>query len=853
MPANVQGAAAVVVMVRLALHGPQSVLSEAAFNSQKLQATANPWVYANQQAAAFAAIDSTDTAFTTRVLGHMGLLPNPLLIEAVAAYFSQAGVNNRGIVVLQIAQLLSSLETDPSFGPAAAAWNLAVTQANSRFSQVDEVAIVGDEWNDVDVFDGGDGINEMRIHFSTATDPVRSASMQRFQTAQIVFDAPVTLDAAKVDGLESLLLGASSQRARIVAADAALNTGVIQGSLAQGLSVAFDPGGTAGFDLSIRDAAREIGSGPGLASLEILGAKSLTIRQLAPQDVLVNGGVRLNDDPAQGPVTRSLDVEAPKTHALRIVGLALEQRVPAVIVDGNALETLTLQAGQRALIEMGSDSVAALAEAGSLRDLSLSTGTMGELIVGRIGIAHTPLDAFSPAFSLDDVQIVLGPGSTITQYGIDAANASRDEGAALDRVQIDAELGATLRLMGWASSSHTRSGTNGGAWLLAESVQRVEVSSSGLSVRGGVQLNGDFDGDEASEADVQFGGLIGMHLSDQDPGSTMVLSGSATMPGWIFDGEAPEFIDASGLQTAAPGLKVRLDDLVDAAGYRVGNSPSHSGDRSFGFAVVIDDGEHHIARHKVDINGSPMNDFISAGGGPDVLRGHDGEDLLVGWGGNDTLIGGPGNDILYGDAIRPNANPGSAIGGADWIEGGEGDDLIVGGLNKQGLPDRLWGGAGADTFAFVLDSTHLPLGASEAGRTASPIAPDLIHDFQMGVDRIVIQHLQGDNHYAIAVYASVGAIAGFVNAEAQDVQVVVRRGWYNHATGQFTHVDVGPDLQLLFMADGADFGSTVAQRQGSPNLFFGGDVDAAAASHEIGLIGLGPKMDLIGTHDLVFI
>jgi len=173
--------------------------------------------------------------------------------------------------------------------------------------------------------------------------------------------------------------------------------------------------------------------------------------------------------------------------------------------------------------------------------------------------------------------------------------------------------------------------------------------------------------------------------------------------------------------------------------------------------------------------GSNYADQIHGGGGADALFGFDGNDFLFGDAGNDTLIGGKGADALnggegfdtasyasaastvcvnlatnvgsFGDAegdtfssiekvigsnhddvlIANNAGivlDGGAghdflMGGAglDVLTGGAGDDTLIGG---RGF-DVLTGGAGADRFEFN-----------------SGDGPDLVTDFQHGIDKIVL-------------------------------------------------------------------------------------------------------------------
>jgi Ca2+-binding RTX toxin-like protein len=166
------------------------------------------------------------------------------------------------------------------------------------------------------------------------------------------------------------------------------------------------------------------------------------------------------------------------------------------------------------------------------------------------------------------------------------------------------------------------------------------------------------------------------------------------------------------------------------------------------------------------IFGETGNDSLSGGLGSDMLDGGAGNDVLAGGSGADRLIGGDGFDTatyassgaavyvnlatnmgVYGDAqgdtfssinkvvgsrfddgliaddsgvvLDGGAGHDLLVGGAglDVLIGGDGDDTLVGG---HGL-DVLTGGAGADRF--VLDYGD---------------GPDLITDFQSGVDKIVL-------------------------------------------------------------------------------------------------------------------
>ena len=82
-------------------------------------------------------------------------------------------------------------------------------------------------------------------------------------------------------------------------------------------------------------------------------------------------------------------------------------------------------------------------------------------------------------------------------------------------------------------------------------------------------------------------------------------------------------------------------------------------------------------------------------------------------GGNDTIDGGAGNDVIFGQ------------GGNDAIVGGSGNDVIRGGTGV----DTLTGGTGADQFVFV---------RGEGSNVAATTEIDVITDFTLNTDTIVI-------------------------------------------------------------------------------------------------------------------
>lgn len=126
MPAQVFGADAVVTMMNLALNGPGFYLNPTLFANQKAAALANEAQYANDLAASFQGAYPTDLAYAQHVLNNLGVGDNVDLVNAVAAYLAVVTPSQRGIVTLQLGQILSGLEGPGPFGQDALEWNSLV-------------------------------------------------------------------------------------------------------------------------------------------------------------------------------------------------------------------------------------------------------------------------------------------------------------------------------------------------------------------------------------------------------------------------------------------------------------------------------------------------------------------------------------------------------------------------------------------------------------------------------------------------------------------------------------------------------------------------------------------------------
>lgn len=100
------------------------------------------------------------------------------------------------------------------------------------------------------------------------------------------------------------------------------------------------------------------------------------------------------------------------------------------------------------------------------------------------------------------------------------------------------------------------------------------------------------------------------------------------------------------------------------------------------------------------LDGGASNDTLLGGDGADLLIGGQGADLLCGGAGDDQFFGGAGNDTLIGGDGNDRLQSG---GGNDLLQGDAGNDVLQAhhGPSDGREIDRLYGGAGADTFVIT--------------------------------------------------------------------------------------------------------------------------------------------------------
>jgi len=251
------------------------------------------------------------------------------------------------------------------------------------------------------------------------------------------------------------------------------------------------------------------------------------------------------------------------------------------------------------------------------------------------------------------------------------------------------------------------------------------------------------------------------------------------------------------------------------------------------------------------LNGAAGNDTLSGGTGNDVLNGDFGSDILDGGTGNDTMIGGLGNDTYIvqdaGDIVQESsaipllggidlvrssidftlgnfvenltlegtatngtgntldnivignnaANILEGLAGNDRLLGNNGDDVLRGGAGNDTLDggrgkDIMTGGDGADRFLFDINAPY----------NQAAIGKDVIKDFTVGVDRIVLDQ---------TTFGPISRSDLAIVADDANAAISTKRITYSEETGR-----------LFFNANGAGGGfgngGYFVTLQGAPSI-----------------------------------
>jgi Ca2+-binding RTX toxin-like protein len=146
-----------------------------------------------------------------------------------------------------------------------------------------------------------------------------------------------------------------------------------------------------------------------------------------------------------------------------------------------------------------------------------------------------------------------------------------------------------------------------------------------------------------------------------------------------------------------------------------------------------------------------VRDNANGGGGDDTIYGNMADNLLLGGTGNDIIWGGTGNDNILGEQGDDVLH---GEDGNDLLQGGYGKDVLYGGADDDYLDggddnDTLYGADGNDrlTDLFTNSGNDYMDGGAGNDVITSVDGNDKIYG-RAGQDTIVIENLQGHNHFS---------------------------------------------------------------------------------------------------------
>lgn len=179
MSQQIFGAAAAVIALNRAFNDESP--ANAVFQNQLAAAqadAANGFAnFAKAFSASFAGLSNAELA--AQVMGNMGLLPNDALEAALVDYLNGPGATNRGLVVLQLATILTGLEHATGnlsvYNAAAAAWNSEITNAYTYSADPANTVPSGDETTAGKTFMLTEGIDGGSAFLGTAANDTYNA------------------------------------------------------------------------------------------------------------------------------------------------------------------------------------------------------------------------------------------------------------------------------------------------------------------------------------------------------------------------------------------------------------------------------------------------------------------------------------------------------------------------------------------------------------------------------------------------------------------------------------------------------------------------------------------------------
>jgi len=662
------------------------------YANQVTAATANLNGFANDFAASFASLSNADLA--NRVLGNLGLLPNDALKTALTDYYAANGAANRGLVTLQLASLLTSLEGNATYGAAAAAWNdevatgftYSANTANTGSqtgtpSQTFTLTVgadvrTGGGGNDTfdgslagtaqtlgsaDVLDGGAGIDTL---FAVLPGSVTPASLKSIEIVNFTSTNTTTLGLANATGVTSVN-SSSAAGGAVTISGIASSVAVGIADTAQNHTITYT--GVAGTadaaTLTLRAVTGGTVTATGIETLTLINDGSATTGVTLTADkatsLVIKGSGDINLTAAENTVATKVDASG----STGAISFSSNVSTSVTITGGAGNDAITMVGGTDTKVNVdggaGNDTITFTANLANGDTVAGGEGTADTLVGSSANLTGLTLQTPVTITGFERVQVSDGLGAALTTANIQAGIERVNLAGATGGKQITFEAGSrTLALAvaagGAISVSDTGTATNDTITLLNTSTNLNVYNTQAVTVAGFETVN--LNTSTSATRILQQVDTIGI---------TPDVGGSVTLN--ILGNN--EFQSAVITATSATGgAKIDASGLTGAAFFK-----------NVGATVGI-----------TAITGSANADTIVGSATATTIDGGAGNDNITGGAGNDSIVGGAGDDAL------------NAAAGTDVVEGGDGNDTVTVNGGALSAGDKFSGGdGGTDTLVFA--------------------------------------------------------------------------------------------------------------------------------------------------------
>ncbi len=822
----------------------------------------------------------SDATLSALVLANLGVTATSTNADAFASISTvlpqvfAAFPSARGQIVLNLVNILSTLEGNAAYGTAAAAFNNTIANAFVYASNTANttpgsltsapIAVTFTLTSGADTgaaFTGGAGddtfVGQIAGDMGTGTSlnagDVLSGGAGTDTLSVTVAGtatAAVTSIATTTSGIEKVLVSNFETSTFNTEFNGALWTGV----LTVGLSSSSATGDTTFTNLK-NIVGAEMTSGAGDLSVSYL---SSVVSGTADSQALALNGV------TAGTFTADAGIE---TVAITSSGTA--STLTALSASGASKLTIAASA---ALTISGSldTNIKTIDASASTAGVSLVLGTADLTVTGGSGndtirIAGSTVDANdtinagdgTDSLQLTDAVATAAAGAKLAGFEnlyIYENVTGAGTGAAAESLTVtqDVSLISGITKVGVTKMTYTDDNdTNADTGALTAAF--TNMSADQVGVISGITSAGDADDNGAMTATVSFD-----LLADTTADSGTITLGTATAAATVAgannaitlnvtadDYETLSLVNQGGAQTIATLT------AADATTLNITASKALTITTLSGAAVKTIDASASTANVIVGattvastitggagndtFTGSGLADSISGGAGNDSLVGGSGNDTIMGGVGNDTITGGAGNDKVYGE--DGNDTFVDVAASTEYVDGGAGNDTFnVVAVANLTSADTIIGGDGTDTLVFA-DIGNVDLTADITALTNVT-----------GVEVVAVSGMDGGDTLTVndgVVSAAGGAltlkfvtgVTGANTVSAAGVLATSSMVTFTDLAGLGTTYSIGNGKDNASMGDGADTvvvsnsaylsaNDTLAGGTGSDTLSFTNDTAA---------------------------